>query len=123
MSDESKTYECPHHNTTQPRGESCAACLVGWETRRKADEMTGEERRAEMGRLATVTYDFGKVHQRIEELVGRPVWTHEMGLNWEGLIDEAASRQHPTMEEIIEQIPEEKRIVVVLDGPAPKVSP
>lgn len=33
--------------------------------------------------------DFGKFHEGLEKLVGRPVFTHEMGLNPEGLKEEA----------------------------------
>ena len=32
---------------------------------------------------------FDKFHEALEYLLGRPVWTHEMGLNYEGLKDEA----------------------------------
>lgn len=32
---------------------------------------------------------FDKFHESIEFLLGRPVWTHELGLNWEGLKAEA----------------------------------
>ncbi len=33
--------------------------------------------------------DFGTFHKGVEELLGRPVWTHEFGLNMEGLREEA----------------------------------
>ncbi|MFQ5771511.1 MAG: hypothetical protein ACE5HX_13315, partial [bacterium] len=33
--------------------------------------------------------DFGIFHKGIEQLLGRPVWTHEFGLNTEGLKAEA----------------------------------
>lgn len=32
---------------------------------------------------------FDKFHEALEFLLGRPVWTHEMGLNYEGLKKEA----------------------------------
>lgn len=32
---------------------------------------------------------FDKFHESVEFLLGRPVWTHEFGLNWEGLKAEA----------------------------------
>lgn len=32
---------------------------------------------------------FGEFHEALEFLLGRPVWTHELGLNREGLIEEA----------------------------------
>lgn len=76
--------------------------------------MSADEREAEMRVLGeTLEVPFGLVHGRIEQLVGRPVWTHEMGLNWEGLCKEArwASRS-ATVNEIIDLIPAEKRIIV-----------
>ena len=33
--------------------------------------------------------DFSLFHEGLEKLVGRPVWTHELGLNVEGIRDEA----------------------------------
>lgn len=32
---------------------------------------------------------FDKFHEALEFLLGRPVWTHEMGLNYKGLVEEA----------------------------------
>lgn len=36
--------------------------------------------------------DFGDFHAAFEKLLGRPVWTHEFGLDHEGLKAEAESR-------------------------------
>lgn len=33
--------------------------------------------------------DFERFHEALEFLLGRPVWTHEIGLNYEGLKEEA----------------------------------
>lgn len=41
-----------------------------------------------------LTVDFGMLHKRIEELVSRPVWTHELAMP-EHLIREARTQQHP----------------------------
>lgn len=58
---------------------------------------------------------FGVFHGTIEEALGRPVYTHEFGLNMDGLIQELlGERDAPTMEEIINLIPEEKRIVIAI---------
>lgn len=55
---------------------------------------------------------FSEYHKAIEEVLGRPVWTHEFasidGLRKEFLGERAA----PTMQEILDLIPEEKRIVI-----------
>lgn len=92
----------------------CPKCQEVFAKRRSADEMTGDERAAEMRLLGgPLEIPFELVHQRIEELVGRSVWTHEMGTQgFAGLIDEARTRDHPGLHTIIKQIPEDKRIIV-----------
>lgn len=56
---------------------------------------------------------FDVFHKAIEKALGRPVWTHEMGLNWKGLMKELlGEKPTPTMEEIINLIPKEKRMIV-----------
>lgn len=84
--------------------------------------MTFDERAAEMRAWkegALVSCKFSELHERIEQLVGRPVWTHEMGMNWEGLVEEAGGARHATMNEIVDLIPPEKRIIVQSDGEVP----
>jgi len=57
---------------------------------------------------------FDKFHEAVEEALGRSVWTHEFGLSWERLQKEFLGEvSAPTMLEIIELIPESKRIIVV----------
>ncbi|MCJ7483909.1 MAG: hypothetical protein MUO31_13200 [Thermodesulfovibrionales bacterium] len=59
---------------------------------------------------------FGVFHQAIEEALGRPVYTHEFGLNREGLEKELIGEaEPPTLQEIMELIPEEKRIIIVTE--------
>ncbi len=56
---------------------------------------------------------FGKFHQALEEALDRPVWTHELALNYEGIKAEFEGlKPSPSMNEIINLIPEEKRIIV-----------
>jgi hypothetical protein len=58
--------------------------------------------------------DFGDFHKAVAEVLGRGVWTHEFAkpelLRKEFLGDRPA----PTMIEIIEMIPAEKRIILEL---------
>jgi hypothetical protein len=65
---------------------------------------------------------FDVFHEAIEQALGRPVFTHEFGLNVEGLRAEfLGEAPPPTFQEIVELIPEEKRVLVVLEeenGPA-----
>jgi hypothetical protein len=61
---------------------------------------------------------FGVFHEAVEKALGRPVWTHEFGLNWAGLVRELrGDLPPPTMQEIIDLIPPEKLIVVERDAP------
>lgn len=58
--------------------------------------------------------DFGDFHQAVEEALGRSVWTHEFvdyaSLKKEFLGDKPA----PTIEEIFDVIPADKRIILNL---------
>ena len=59
---------------------------------------------------------FTVFHKALEEALGRPVWTHELGLNVDGLRAELRGDQGtPTLEDIINLIPEDKRIIIVAD--------
>lgn len=56
---------------------------------------------------------FDVFHKAITEALGRPVYTHEFGLNREGLLKELrGEKEPPTLEEIINLIPEDKRILI-----------
>jgi hypothetical protein len=58
--------------------------------------------------------NFGDFHEALEKTLGRPVWTHELALNWNGIAAELmGDKPSPTMAEILNLIPEEKRILVV----------
>jgi hypothetical protein len=58
---------------------------------------------------------FGDFQDAVEKSLGRPVFTHEFGLNYEGLKQEfLGEKQAPTPEEIFNLIPEAKRILVVI---------
>lgn len=80
--------------------------------------MTHLERACSQLNTVELTMPFEVFHEAVQEALGRPVWTHEFGLNWGGLIDELnGDAPRPTMQQIIELIPEEKRIVIELaDG-------
>ena len=60
---------------------------------------------------------FDVFHEAVGKTLGRPVWTHEFGLNVAGLKAELLGDESaPSMEDIINLIPEEKRVVLVM-GP------
>lgn len=57
---------------------------------------------------------FDVFHEAIEKALGRSVWTHEFALNRDGLKEELLGEaEGPTMADIFNLIPEEKRLVVV----------
>jgi len=57
---------------------------------------------------------FDVFHEAMEKTLERPVYTHEFGLNYQGLKDELLfGKPAPTMEEIIGMIPENKRIICI----------
>lgn len=56
---------------------------------------------------------FSIFQEAVEKTLNRRVYTHEFNLNYQGLKDELFSgKQPPTLEEIVNLIPEEKRIIV-----------
>jgi hypothetical protein len=94
-------------------GGACPDCTAWWEQRPDADTLTPDERAAEFDSWGPVLeIDFGKFHQRMEELVGRPVWTHEFA-RLELLRHEILSGAHPTLEGVLAKLPPEKPVIVV----------
>lgn len=92
---------------------ACPRCTEEWENRRDAAEMTADERLAEFQSWRPVLeIDFDKLHKRIEELVGRPVWTHELARP-ELLDHEIATGEQPGMEGVLAKLPADKSVIVV----------
>ncbi len=57
--------------------------------------------------------EFSHFHKALEFVLGRPVFTHEFGMDYEGLVMEfLGEKEPPTLEEIINLIPAEKRIII-----------
>jgi len=62
---------------------------------------------------------FDQMHRALEAVLGRPVFTHEFGLNYAGLLAEVQGTQPtPTFDDILALIPADKRIFVVVAGDA-----
>lgn len=58
---------------------------------------------------------FDVFHEAIEKTLGRPVFTHEFGLNADGIRKELLGEAPaPTFEEILNLIPKEKRVIAVV---------
>lgn len=58
---------------------------------------------------------FDRFHEAITNVLGRPVFTHEFGLNYLGIVEEyLGTKPKPTLQEIIDLIPEGKRVIIKL---------
>jgi len=58
---------------------------------------------------------FAIFHEAVEKSLGRSVWTHEFAYPESLRRELIGDKDAPTMDEIINLIPEEKRIVVVIN--------
>lgn len=113
MKTEDKTRVCHWCKALVVKEDWCPSCLETFFFRRAPELMSADEREAEFDSLRWAEISFDMIHQRIEALVGRPVWTHELGMNFEGLKKECRWETRPaTMQEVIDLIPEEKRIII-----------
>ena len=58
---------------------------------------------------------FEAFHEAIEKALGRPVYTHEFGLDRDGLKAELlGEKKSPTIDDILSLIPKDKRVILVL---------
>lgn len=107
-------WTCERHDTTQPDGKTfCQPCMEAFEARKYVAEMTVEERIAELQALENqLTIPFDNLHQRITELMGRPVWTHELA-DPEQLYEEIREGRAVGINEVIAKLPQDKVIVIV----------
>ena len=56
---------------------------------------------------------FDVFHEAVEKSLNRPVFTHEFGLNYDGICKEfLGEKEPPNMNEILSLIPKEKLIVI-----------
>jgi hypothetical protein len=55
---------------------------------------------------------FDVFHEAVEKSLGRPVFTHEFGLNYDGICSEfLGEKESPTLEQILSLVPNEKLVV------------
>jgi hypothetical protein len=99
----------------QSLGKSKAIALsrTGWWQQRTAREIAKFQ-------LFTqeLCLPFGEFHKALEEALGRPVFTHELGYNRDGLIQELmGEKDAPTPREIMDLIPEHKRLLMRIPEP------
>lgn len=57
---------------------------------------------------------FDVFHEAVEQCLGRGVWTHEFGLNYDGIVAEfLGTKPPPTMGQIIDMLPANVPVVLV----------
>ena len=57
---------------------------------------------------------FGVFHEAVEKTLGRPVYTHELGFNVDGLKKELEGKaEAPSLVEILNLIPKDKKVIIV----------
>lgn len=57
---------------------------------------------------------FDIFHEAVEKTIGRPVFTHEFGLNYEGIRREIMDgAPPPTFKDIVNLIPKDKQILIM----------
>lgn len=60
---------------------------------------------------------FSVFHEAIEKTLGRPVFSHEFGMNYDGISDELfKGAAPPTIKEIMGMIPVDKRLILTFSG-------
>ena len=76
-------------------------------------QQMSDRQRAEFQLLAErLCMPFSVFHESVEKALGRSVWTHEF-VDPDGLLKELrGDREAPTFEEILDLIPEKKRVVI-----------
>ena len=58
---------------------------------------------------------FDEFHRKIEKVLSRPVWTHEFWFIENIQQEYLGERSQPTFQEILNLIPEEKRILILIE--------
>lgn len=115
------TFTCPHHGLeiTDGNRDGCPACIAWLAERPAPEDMTPDARVAEMERLVDpLTIAFRTIHPRLEALVGRPVFTHEIAMCWSALLDEARTRPGIplTPEQLAQPLIDGGQTVIVVHG-------
>lgn len=77
------------------------------------EDMTHEERAKFQLFQDRLCMPFEVFHEAIEKALGRSVWTHEFGLNHEGLKKELlGDSDPPSLVDIMMMVPVDKRVIV-----------
>jgi len=67
--------------------------------------MTKKEMVLDQLKEGVLKVPFSQFHADLQEVLDRPVWTHELALNYQGIIDELEGKvEAPTLSEIVSLI-------------------
>jgi hypothetical protein len=68
-----------------------------------------------------LVWPFDIFHEAMEKTLQRPIFTHELGLNFNGLWNELFNgKEPPTFQEIIDLIPKDKQVIIVTASTPPE---
>ena len=112
--------DCHICGTHCGENEACPKCTVDIPNRADPATMTADQRVAEIRELwGPLEVDWPIQHARIEGVVGRPVWTHELGLRSQEEFEEMArdrTCEKPDILDIVSLIPPDKETFIVAVG-------
>lgn len=78
------------------------------------EEMNYKEKAVFQMQQDRLCMPFDVFHEAVEKTIGRPVFTHEFGLNRDGLMKEIlGEKEPPTFDEIVRMIPKEKLVLIL----------
>ena len=114
MGESTATRVCHICGSTVSLKAFCQMCEEAFLMRRGVGQMTVLERLAELKEWleGATEIRYMLIHKRIEELMGRPVWTHEIAYP-DSLYSELCSGDQPTMDQIIGKLPADMPVIVI----------
>lgn len=116
----SDTRTCHFCCTIVGAKASCPTCMAAFPNRRDVATMTVEERAQEFEQwVGVLEIDFSLMHQRLEELAGRPVWTHELA-HPEDIVAEIRAQEPADIGTVLDRFTEhfsDKPVIVVETPP------
>lgn len=89
------TFTCPYHNEliADDNQAGCSQCIEAYTNGPDPATMTPDARFEELERIGRCMTTNSRIwHPRLDALVGRSVMTHEIGLRWDALLEEARNR-------------------------------
>lgn len=118
------SYVCRYHNQPVEGNDACPQCMAERAMLPAIEDMTATERAQEFEMWINrdqLTVDWGVFVDRLEKLLGRDIWTHELASsNCPNLVKEAwGDIPHPQyLDEITASLPAHLRDNVIIFNPS-----